>query len=561
MKWNKIRKKKKREFLGNFPELGFPKIIFSIRPLILRSEVFCETCQKKIKASTKNDISRHVKTEKHKKKSEFAKINAKNMEEIKKFTFENQSKKKECQEFINEILSAIEKSEFLLTEYICSISSDSARYSILKALESIKNMNFTRLLEETQNEETEKTSNLIAGKYNIKRHFPILRKAISKLNIINDQEEKKKISRIIGRFLGYCQRKNMLVNEISLYHFGKWSSINEKTTQRYKSYLKKYVLETNYQRIKLQDLNTHPIKKPLFMMNHIFSEDGFKFSIDKLRFTKNRKAFCINELLYRSGCKLKQLLNLKKSNLEAFENKWFIFIKIKDNYSQRVRIPFLVYKLLISSKTNELFPFKNCKKLKTYLKKCYEKHKICWINPQCWEEFSALRILRCGGFRDPLISLNVENSKNNFKNFVEKLSSERSIEKLLILKRLFQKTKLKLFYKLEYLSLIRNALKFRRSLPLSISLSGINKLKEEFSKKEIKNEKHNNLNCNINYQASNNQRNDMESVTLKNDPDIFHANLKGNTDNDCNEQVKTYHSSLKSYFNKSKEIIFGSLKK
>ena len=135
-------------------------------------KVFCETCNTSIKTSTKNDISKHVKSFKHKRKSEFSKIIDNDMKNMKKNTFENELKKKESFSFITDVLSLLEKSEFIKNEYISSIPSDCSRYPILKALQAIQKMNLEGFLfEETQQEESKKNELIIANKYNIKNLF------------------------------------------------------------------------------------------------------------------------------------------------------------------------------------------------------------------------------------------------------------------------------------------------------------------------------------------------------------------------------------------------------
>lgn len=466
-------------------------------------KVFCEKCNTSIKISTKNDISKHVKSFKHQRKLELSKIRDNDIKNIKKNTFENELKKKECFAFINDVFFLLEKSEFLKDEYISSIPSDSSRYQVLKALQTVQRMKLsTFLFEESQQEENQKNESLLVNKYNITTFFPILRKAISKLVILEDEMEKKKVSRIIGRFLAFCQKKNFLVNERSINCFEKTLNIDGKTQRRYKWYLKRFILD-NINKVDNFNKPKCSVKKPFFKFNHIFGEDAFKLTIDKLKF-RDKKAFCISEILYESGCELKELLQLTKTNLEAYDNKHFLCIRINKSVSM-IKISHMAHTFLKKSDSQRLFQFDDSREVKVYLKQCYEKNNIGWIDPHYWKQFKALRILRENGFKDPVASLQNADSKKNFNEFLEELMTKGLYDKLSILKKFIFKNNMRIFNKSErkkYSKIFKlYSKKLIEKVKGGFSKSTIESLQKEFTEENDQSNKELTKNKNITLQV------------------------------------------------------------
>ena len=394
-------------------------------------------------------------------------------------------------------------------------------------------MNLSFLAEESQQGENQTNGSILAKKYNITTLFPILRKAISKLVILEDEMEKKKVSRIIGRFLAFCQKKNFLINERSINCFEKTLNIDGKTKRRYKWYLKRFILDNIK---KVENVQESRLKKPFFKFNHIFGEDAFKLSLEKLRF-RSKKAFCINEILYRSGCELKELLQLTKTNLESYDNKHFLCIRINKSVSM-IRIPRMVYTFLNKSKEEKLFQFDDHRKLKVYLKRCYKKHNICWIDTHYWKQFKALRILRGNGFKDPVASLQNADSKKKFNEFLEELMTKRSNDKLFILKKFIFKNNLRIFNKSERKK-YKNVLKLFSNKLTEIRKGGFSKstiesLQKDFSEVNDKSNKERMKKKNISVQVLGPASDEFDLFNFPTKNDIS-MDLKEKVYNDINE--------------------------
>ena len=294
--------------------------------------------------------------------------------------------------------------------------------------------------------------------------------------------------------------------------------------------------------------------KYFFKINHIFSEDAFKLSIEKFRF-KNKKAFCINEILYRSGCEIKELLQLTDNNLDEYDKKYFLTIRISKFAISRIRIPCMVHKILkkTSKEPYKLFPFDNSKKLKDYLKYCYRKHKVCWIHPQYWKQFKAIRILRENGFKDPVTSLQKADSKTKFVEFLTNLFANRSYDKLFILKKFIFQNNMRIFSKSErgkyafLFALFSNNI-IEVGTEGVFSRSAIESLKQKFSEEndESKKVRTNNLQSRSQVLESTTDAKFNLSVSpIKND---ISMDLKVNADNDFND------AGNKSYINKNNSL-------